>query len=478
MGSAQYNVHNKPDTAITQSIHRLEKNRQFADAYQLAKTHLERNSGTESVLAGFIRNAHEAGLLDDCAAFLVGLADSRPEDAGFLNYTAGLLGGMGRARESRDVARRAAALRPFFPSSVKNARLTVLALQCIATGDYRYSPVSARFYLPGITNLYTLLDPKIAVHRLLVDDLPAAMDAVRDAPKCDIVFNTISDPDYEEALANAATLCDALGLPVFNPPREVRRLNRTSLPCVVHKTSTRLTAARSVFLPPERAEDEDIAAAMRDNHFDYPVIVRASGFQGGQHMTRLTDDGGSIGQDLYRGNGLYVIEFIDVSFADPSGCRFYPKYRAFYANNELFPMHLLVSDQYEVHKKTSDPVRARHPWLLDMETDFVRDPARHLPPGLWQELKAAIASVGLDYCGVDFAVSARAEDCGKLVLFECNAAMANRIGVLPDGGPIQRQWHSLTEAAHLALCLKSGVPAWPFALKKGLLFSLGNRGPL
>jgi hypothetical protein len=436
---------------------------------------LERGTQSGGELPGFMRDAHEAGLLPECAEFLVSLAEKRPDDAELLNYTAGLLGEMGHRQQSRAFAKMAAARRPFFPSRVKNAKLHVLALQCIATADYRYSPIAGRFFLPGITNLYTLLDPAVAVHRLLVDDLPAALEAVKHSPKCDILFNTISDPDYEETLRNAATLCDALELPVFNHPPRVRDMNRVSLPAILHGTSDRLTAARSVYLPPGESKNSDITLAIKNNRLAFPVILRAPGFQGGHQMALVGGDGGieELGDGLYRGNGIYIIEFIDVSFRDSraEGCLFYPKYRAFFADGRLFPIHFFASDQYEVHKKTSDHVRARHPWLAEMEKDFVRDPAKHLPEGLWGELKAAAASFGLDYFGVDFAVSARPEDSGKLVLFECNAAMANRIGHLPEGGAIQSQWREVTLAAHDALCRKSGIAAWPFALKKGLIFS-------
>ncbi|MCD8352548.1 MAG: hypothetical protein LUC93_18240 [Planctomycetaceae bacterium] len=476
MGPTQHDAREESDADLTQAIRHAQKNQQFAEAYRLGKTQLERIPQSESKLAGFIKNAHDAGLLDECADFLVDLAEQHSDDADLLNYTAGLLGEMGQHQQSRALAIRAAARRPFFPSRTKNIKLHVLALQCIATGDYRYSPLSARFYFPGITDLYTLLDPAIAVHRLLVDDLSAAVEAVQSLPQCDIVLNTISDPDYEQSLHNAATICDALGLPVFNSPRQVRKLNRASLPAVVHGKSDKLMSARSVYLPPGRTKNSDISATMENEKLAFPVIIRASGFQGGQHMKRIDNDIKELGVELYRGNGVYIIELIDVSFQDPraTGCLFYPKYRAFFANGQLFPMHLLVSDQYEVHKKTSDPVRTRHPWLLDMEAEYVQDPEQHLPQGLWAALKTGMSSFGLDYCGVDFAVSTRPEDCGKLVLFECNAAMANRIGVLPEGSQIQRQWHDVTQAAHMALCTKSGVKPWPFVLKKGLLLSLGK----
>lgn len=191
-------------------------------------------------------------------------------------------------------------------------------------------------------------------------------------------------------------------------------------------------------------------------------------------MVLLGSDIEELGEELYRGNGLYVIEFIDVSFQDrrAENCFFYPKYRAFFVNGQLFPIHLFVSNQYQVHKKTSDPVHARHPWLLDMETEFILDPEQHLPERLWSELKATVSSFGLDYVGVDFAVSTRPEDLGRLVLFECNPAMRNGIAFFPEGDRVQRQWHDVTQAAHVALCTKSGVPAWPFVLKKGLIFSL------
>ena len=474
----QPHEHEKIDAAFDRAIHLLQKDRRFVDAFYLGKIQLQHSSKSEGKLAYFIKNAYESGHLDECAEFLVALAYKHPCDAELLNYTAGLLGGMGQRQQSRAFAKMAAAHKPFFPSSVKNARLHVLALQCIATADYRYSPAAGRFFLPGLANLYTLLDPGIAVHRLLVDDLSAALDVVKSLPKCDLVFNTISDPDFEESLQNAATLCDVLARPVFNPPCRVREMNRASLPAIVRGKSDRLMAARSFYLPPERAENCDIALAMRNNRLTFPIIIRAPGFQGGQQMRLVGSDSDieGLGEDLFRDNGVYIIEFVDVSFRDHRAAElfFYPKYRAFFANGRLFPIHLFVSDQYEVHRRTSDPVRTRHPWLLDMEAEFLRDPEQHLPEGLWSELKAATLSFGLDYFGMDFAVSTQPEHCGRLVLFECNPAMRNPIGLLPEGDRVQRQWHEVTQAAHEALCTKSGVAAWSFVLKKGLILSPEN----
>ncbi len=475
MHPLQSDANRKIDAALVRAVQILHKNRCFVDAFYLGRIQLERGSQSGGELPGFIRNAHEAGLLSECAEFLVALANERPDDVDLLNYTAGLLGEMGQRRQSRDFARMAAARKPFFPSSAKNAKLRVLALQCIATADYRYSPLAGRFFLPGITSLHTILDPGIAVHRLLVDDLPAALKAAKNLPKCDIVFNAISDPDYEDSLQNAATLCDALELPVFNHPHRVRGTNRTSLPTALQGKSDTLMAAKSVYLPPDRAKNSDILLAIENSHLEFPVILRAPGFQGG-HQMALVGGYGEIeerGGDLYRGNGVYILEFVDVSFQDSraAGHLFYPKYRAFFVDGQLFPIHFFASDQYEVHKKTSDPVRVRHPWLSDMETDFLQAPDRHLPKGLWDELKAAMSSFGMDYFGVDFAAATRPKDCGKLVLFECNAVMANRIALLPEGSLMQRQWREVTLAAHVALCKKSGVAAWPFALKKGLIFS-------
>lgn len=473
MNPTRHAPEQKIDAAFARAAKLLQRNKNFADAYYLGRAHLERGAKSEGKLTGFIWSAYESGLLDECAEFLVALCDERPDDAELLNYTAGLLGEMGQRQQSRALAKKSAARKPFFPSRVKNAKMHVLALQCIATADYRYAPTAGRFFLPGLTNLYTLLDPGIAVHRLLVDDLPAALEAVKSLPQCDLIFNTISDPDYEEALQNAQAICDALKRPAFNPPHHVREMNRAALPPLVQGKSARLTAAKSLYLPPERAKNGDIAAAMQENRLPFPVIIRAPGFQGGRQMRLVAADIEELGEELYRGDGLYVIEFIDVSFRDgrAPGALFYPKYRAFFVDGRLFPMHLFVSDQFEVHRKTSDPIQAGNPWLLDMEREFLHAPERHLPEGLWDELKRATSTFGLDYFGMDFAVSTRAEDFGKLVLFECNAAMRNRMPSLPEGDLVQRHWRDVTLAAHTALCEKSGVAAWPFVLKKGLIFT-------
>lgn len=285
MCPAQHDANENIAAAFARAIHLLQKNRHHIDAFYLSKFQLEHSANADGKLTAFIKSAYESGRLNECAEFLVALANTHPDDAELLNYTAGLLGEMGQRRQSRAFARMAAARKPFFPSRVKNARLHVLAMQCIATADYRYSPLAGRFHLPGLTNLYTLLDPDIAVHRLLVDDLPAALEAAKCLPKCDIVLNTISDPDYEESLQNAAILCDALELPIFNPPCHVRAMNRASLPAALHGKSDRLMAARSVYLPPDSKKNNDILSAMHNNHLDFPVILRAPGFQGDRQMT-------------------------------------------------------------------------------------------------------------------------------------------------------------------------------------------------
>lgn len=457
----------KTDAALALASRCLRRERHFAEAFHILRLLLERGATQPGLVGEFVGCAHEAGMTAACADLLASLAVERPGDAELPNYAAGLFGAMGDKEQGRRFAAMAAARKPFFPAARKNAGLRLLVLQCAATGDYRYSSRSKRFFMPGISDLYTLLDPRVACHRLLVDDLPAALAAIDSLPPCDLVFNAVSDPDYGKSLDNAAAVCQKAGLPVFNDPRRVRALNRASFPGLANGCAG-VMAAQSLRLPPDAATDAAVAAAVRDNGLDYPVIVRAPGFQGGMHMSLVGGREGP-GGDLYRGNGLYVIEFVDVAFRDDRApdTPLYPKYRAFYVNGELYPMHLFVADQYEVHKKTSDPVHARHPWLLEMEASFLEDPRRHLPEGRWDELRAAMASFGVDYFGVDFAVSSRPRDGGRLVLFECNPSMRNWLTLLPEGDRVQRKWRDVTLAAHIALCERAGIAPWPFVLKNG-----------
>jgi D-alanine-D-alanine ligase-like ATP-grasp enzyme/acylphosphatase len=94
----------------------------------------------------------------------------------------------------------------------------------------------------------------------------------------------------------------------------------------------------------------------------------------------------------------------------------------------------------------------------------VDDSEQHFAPGQWAALKQFMASLGMDYVGVDFAPSTAPADDGQLVIFEANASMRNRLDDLPLGDDRHDAFNAITQAAHRALCQPAGVMPWPFTL--------------
>jgi hypothetical protein len=339
----------------------------------------------------------------------------------------------------------------------------------MASGDYRYSIRTKRFHMPGISDLYILLDPDIACHRLLVDSIDSALRVINEFTYYDLVFNAISDPDMKKPLRNASIICEHFDKPIINPPDKILKLNRFSLHKELFKKG-KVIAAKSIYLEPDKASTVEIIDCLDENRLTPPVIIRAAGFQGGQQMRLMEDmDIEKYTKDLYLGNGLYIIEFIDVSFLDERALDIplYPKYRAMYVNGELIPIHLFISNQYEVHLKTSRPLLEKYPWFHDIEKSYLNDPDSHFTKGQWQHLHNVLHSLGLDYVGVDFAPSSRPDDQGKLVIFECNPSMLNWLTTLPEGDRVQQKWKEVTLAAHYCFCKKANIEPWEFVIKKG-----------
>jgi len=409
------------------------------DSFWLSRLLLERKVYKRHIFEAYINQLSNVGLKKEHVDFLAIVAQELPNDFFLHNVTAGLYGSLNMRDLSQQFATKAAAIKPLSPSRIlSKSNMNVLVLQTISSGGYRYIPKSNRFLMPGINELYTFFDPHIKCHRLLVDSLDGVFKALGALPPIDIVFNSISDPDMTAALLKASVVCKYLNKPVINEPSKVIELARSTLhiKCI---NSEGVMAAKAIYLPPEQTDESHIRTAMSKYDIKLPAIIRAAGFQGGQHMVLACD----IKQDtnhLYRGNGLYIIEFIDVSFKhlhDQEGI-FYPKYRAMFVGNKLIPVHLFVSDQYEVHRKTSYGMLDKFPWINDMEEDYIMNPAAHFPCGKWEQLEKKIASFGLEFVGVDFALSSRPGDGHKIMIFECNPSMRNRLTYLPEGNRVQK----------------------------------------
>jgi len=154
---------------------------------------------------------------------------------------------------------------------------------------------------------------------------------------------------------------------------------------------------------------------LRDAGLTLPLLLRSAGKHGGETLERVT-----TGQELAdhcaslpEGDTVYATAYHEYRSADG----FYRKYRAIYVDGALFPYHLAISPHRVVHYFSAE--MEAHPWKLDEELAYLDNADAVLGKRAMAALTAIARRLGLDYCGVDFALLPD----GRVLLFEANATM-------------------------------------------------------
>lgn len=166
------------------------------------------------------------------------------------------------------------------------------------------------------------------------------------------------------------------------------------------------------------------AALQNTDDLRFPLLLRAPGFHTGRHFLRVERQ-----EDLapavtaLPGEELLVIEYLDAR--GPDGMA--RKYRVMIIDDVAYPLHLAISADWKVHYFTAD--MAANAAYRAEEQRFVDDMPAVLGPRAMTALQGIGETLGLDYAGVDFALSAD----NSLLLFEANATMVIN---LPDCDPI------------------------------------------
>lgn len=413
----------------------------------------------------------------DAVTFLSALQKSQPRNIDLLETLLALTGlDSSENNQARygQTALQMACLRPHVSRpSRSDTRLKVLVLNSLVKGQYQFNARSRAFGISaGHNNLGTLFDREaISVEVLTVDPLVINPDLIAPVldklPKVDAVYCAIAAADRAQAeLEVADRIARAIGVPMINAPSAIIKTRREAVYEQL-RDAPGLIAVNARFVSPADAAAFSQPAWRKREGIATPFIVRSAGYQGGRHMHAVMSDAEAV-PSLPANRGLYVIAFHDVSVADgaDTSLRLFPKYRAFWVGGELIPIHLFVADDFNVHKKNADPVMATRPWVFEWQADFIENPEGHFAAGRWQQLKAGMQRLGLDYVGVDFAPSTVPGD-DRLVIFEANPAMRNWMARLPESDPIQRQWVKVTQAAHRMLCARTARAEWPFTLARG-----------
>jgi aromatic-L-amino-acid/L-tryptophan decarboxylase len=243
--------------------------------------------------------------------------------------------------------------------------------------------------------------------------LPEFYDLKVPLPPHEVVFNAIGDADRAaQALAAAESLLALTTARVINLPSAVLATGRAS-----HARLSRMpgvVAPVAVTLPRELLSSPEAAATLARHGFRFPLLLRTPGFHTGRHFLRLESAeelAGAVAE--LPGKGLTVIEFLDARGADGK----VRKYRVMMIGGELYPLHLAISSHWKIHYFTAEMAESAEHRAEDAR--FLANMQEVLGARAMQALAGIQATLGLDYAGIDFGLSA----AGDLLLFEANATM-------------------------------------------------------
>ena len=158
----------------------------------------------------------------------------------------------------------------------------------------------------------------------------------------------------------------------------------------------------------------DDASRLARHGFNFPLLLRTPGFHTGRHFVRVesrTALAGALAE--LPGEELPLIEFLDARGADGK----VRKYRVMMIDGRLYPLHVAISSHWKIHYFTAE--MAEHAEHRAEDAEFLENMPGVLGPRAIDALAQIQATLGLDYAGIDFGLSAT----GEMLLFEANATM-------------------------------------------------------
>jgi aromatic-L-amino-acid decarboxylase len=244
--------------------------------------------------------------------------------------------------------------------------------------------------------------------------VPEFHDSNGALPPHQLIFNAIGDADLAaQALAGAQTLVALSGAPVLNAPSAVMATGRADnaarlsvLPGVI--------APAMVNLPRELLNSTEAATVLERHGLSFPLLLRTPGFHTGRHFllvhrAEVLADSVSV----LPGAELTAIQYLDSRGADGKA----RKYRVMMIDGRLYPLHVAISSNWKIHYVTAD--MAEHAEHRAEDAEFLENMPAVLGPRAMHALEQIQKTLGLDYAGIDFGLSAE----GDVLLFEANATM-------------------------------------------------------
>jgi glutathione synthase/RimK-type ligase-like ATP-grasp enzyme len=169
-----------------------------------------------------------------------------------------------------------------------------------------------------------------------------------------------------------------------------------------------VTLSRSLF------ETDQAAAALAEDGWTYPLLLRVLGHHTGHHFVRVDSCSElKVAALSLPGDRITVIEWFDTRGPDDT----FRKYRVMFLGGNLYPLHLAVSQQWKVHYYSAN--MADNADFRAEELRFLSDCAAVVGVDGMTALHAIGNALGLDYAGLDFALG----QSGEISVFEANATM-------------------------------------------------------
>jgi glutamate/tyrosine decarboxylase-like PLP-dependent enzyme len=244
--------------------------------------------------------------------------------------------------------------------------------------------------------------------------VPEFYDFRQPLPRHQLVFNAIGDADLAaEALVAAQSVAALTGAPMLNAPAAVMATGRAD-------NAERLSRLRGVIAPAtvtlarELLIAADAETTLARHGLRFPLLLRTPGFHTGRHFV-LVDRAEAMAEAVagLPGAELTAIQYLDSRGADGK----VRKYRVMMIDGRLYPLHLAISSHWKIHYFTAE--MAERPEHRAEDAEFLENMPGVLGPRAMAALEQIQAALGLDYAGIDFALS----PAGDLLLFEANATM-------------------------------------------------------
>ena len=275
------------------------------------------------------------------------------------------------------------------------------------------------------------------------------------APRLDVLFNAISDIDASPSalLGLEAFIANNNIENVINRPDALRRTTRDSIAALAN-TSAHLRSGKTQRYASAALLDIRKLAMKITSDFSFPLLVRSVGTHTGSTLSKCDDDQSlreALGS-LSKMKDLYATEFINV--ASDQGV--FQKIRAFYIDGDLYPIHLLRAEHWEVGRRGDRlKIMQEQSWMQEDEAHCLNDFPDYLGVTNHTALLDFMAEIGLDFCGVDFAV----DTDGKLVIFEANPAMRHHYDHVTTAPYIKPAHDRASAAFNQMLAIRSKTPS-------------------